>query len=261
MFVQGSGNRTGNLLVFLHGGGVSGWMWDKQIRYFSQNYHVLVPDLPGHGQSEEGSGFSIRGSAQELTKRIEKASEQRVIVVGFSLGAQITLEILNLRPDLIDYAVINSALVRPMPFARSLIAPIVKSTSFLVRNRSFARLQAKELSIGNEYFETYFSETKRIKSETLIKVLKENMTYTLPENFKQARAKILVTVGQKEKRIMKNSALEIVRGNQNCKGIMFPGVKHGIPLAQPDLYNETVEAWINESPLPSGLRELTSFAK
>ncbi|TKI86419.1 alpha/beta hydrolase, partial [Bacillus wiedmannii] len=28
------GDSSSPLMVFIHGGGVSGWMWDKQIKHF-----------------------------------------------------------------------------------------------------------------------------------------------------------------------------------------------------------------------------------
>ncbi len=55
------GDTSGPLIVFIHGGGVSGWMWKKQLEYFT-NYHCLVPDLPGHGNSVNSTTFNIHTS-------------------------------------------------------------------------------------------------------------------------------------------------------------------------------------------------------
>ena len=62
------GDTSASLLVFIHGGGVSGWMWDHQIRHFA-NYHCLVPDLAEHGGSR-GSLFSINESANQIAELI-----------------------------------------------------------------------------------------------------------------------------------------------------------------------------------------------
>ncbi len=51
MFVQESGRVGAPPVVLLHGAGASGWMWSKQVPELAQKMHVLVPDLPGHGQS------------------------------------------------------------------------------------------------------------------------------------------------------------------------------------------------------------------
>ncbi|MBO0992582.1 alpha/beta fold hydrolase [Bacillus sp. SD088] len=256
MFVKEAGDQTGPLLVFIHGGGVSGWMWNQQLDYFNE-YHLLIPDLPGHGGSREESVFSIKDSAEELIRWIEmRGSDKKVIVVGFSLGAQILVEMLHQEPELIDYAVINSALVRPNSLLRGFIRPMVKFTAFLVKNRAFAQLQSKELYIDEENFETYFQESKEMKTEMLIQVLQENMNYAIPQNYPQARVEILVTIGEKEKNMMRKSAEDLVSAHPKSKGIIFPQVGHGIPLANPDLFNQTLTAWINQQPLPKELQRL-----
>jgi pimeloyl-ACP methyl ester carboxylesterase len=38
-------------IVFLHGGGIAGWMWREQVKSFKAEYHCLVPDLPGLGKN------------------------------------------------------------------------------------------------------------------------------------------------------------------------------------------------------------------
>ena len=52
MHIQEIGSKNAPSIVFLHGGGMSSWIWKKQIEHF-KDYHCLVPDLPGHGKSNE----------------------------------------------------------------------------------------------------------------------------------------------------------------------------------------------------------------
>src|SRR5699024_12455748 len=105
------------LLVFLHGGGVSSWMWDRQVKYF-KNYKCLVLDLPGHGKCDEGYNFSIKDIANQVVTIIEEhRAEQEVNVIGFSLGAQILISMLSENNHLIDKAVIicSSTMQHPLP--------------------------------------------------------------------------------------------------------------------------------------------------
>src|SRR4051812_29693118 len=107
--------------------------WDQQVRHFL-NYHCLVPTLPGHGVRNQETTFSINGSAKEIIDLIEeKGAGKDTTLVGFSLGAQVALEILGLAPDLIRYAILNSALVMPMSMQmiNYMVAPTIKLTSGL----------------------------------------------------------------------------------------------------------------------------------
>jgi len=44
---------SGTPVAFVHGVMMSGRFFDRQVPYFSQSFRVIVPDLRGHGQSEQ----------------------------------------------------------------------------------------------------------------------------------------------------------------------------------------------------------------
>ncbi|MGN8646273.1 alpha/beta fold hydrolase [Gracilibacillus sp. HCP3S3_G5_1] len=250
---QEYGDKYAPLMVFLHGGGVSSWMWEKQIRYFT-NYHCVTIDLPEQGKSKNTEKFTILLSAEKVNELIaKKANGKKIIVVGFSLGAQVIIQMLSLNPNLVDYAIINSALVRPNSVVRKMIGPSIKLSFPLVKNKSFSKLQAKSLYIEEEYFETYYNESTQMKANTLIRILEENMSFDIPNHFDKAEGKILVTVGENEKEVMKKSASDLVANNSNCTGIIIPHVGHGLPLIKPVFFNEMIENWIESGTLPSNV--------
>ncbi|WP_189319345.1 alpha/beta fold hydrolase [Bacillus atrophaeus] len=76
------------------------------------------------------------------------------------------------------------------------------------------------------------------------------MSFKLPARFSEASADILVTVGEKERGILKTSAWEIGNKNANCRFVMIPGTRHGPPLVQPELFNEMVEKWFFRGDIP-----------
>jgi len=248
LYYEEYGDKGAPLMIFLHGGGVSGWMWEKQLQHFA-HYHCLVPDLPEQGQSSRNTLFSIATSAELVGELIEeKANGKQVIVVGFSLGAQVAVQLLSIKS--VDYAIINSALVRPVPLAGKLIRPVLRLSFPLTRSRLFSKLQAKTLYVNQDHFERYYQESSQMKLETLGRILTENMSFTIPERYKAAKGKILVTVGEKERGVMKNSAADLVRRNPNCTGLILKGIGHGVSLAQPDFFNQMIEAWLSDGSLP-----------
>lgn len=244
------GDKSASLIMFLHGGGVSGWMWDNQVQYFT-NYHCIVPDLPEHGLSKDGNEFSIKGCAEHLINLIEeKAKGKKVILVGFSLGSQVIIQMISIKPNLFDYAIINSALVRPMASAKMLIQPTIRLSFPLIKYRWFSKLQAKTLYVSENYFDKYYEESCQMEADTLVRVVQENMSFQIPKSFEKGSGKILVTVGEKEKAVMKKSAKDIVEANKNCIGIIIPNIGHGLSMAMPDFFNRMVDAWINEGDIP-----------
>lgn len=256
LYYQEHGDKNAPLIVFLHGGGVSSWMWDKQVQYFKHKHCVTI-DLPEQGKSRQSELFSIKSSALKIIELIENIGKgKEITVIGFSLGAQVALQILSLKPQLVDYAMINSALVIPSPLLKKWIKPTIKLTSPLIKNQSFSKLQAKTLYIDQEYFDTYYKESSAMPTETLIRILEENMSFDLPKNFHEAKANILVTVGGREKAVMIKSAKKIVTHNPNCKGVILPNIGHGVSFVKPDYFNQLIESWLTKDSLPQDVQTL-----
>lgn len=40
------GSENDETLLFVHGAGLSGWMWHHQVATLKQDFHCIVPDLP-----------------------------------------------------------------------------------------------------------------------------------------------------------------------------------------------------------------------
>lgn len=245
------------MIVFLHGGGVGGWMWDKQIGYFASNYHCVVVDMVEYANPKNNTQFTINGAADNVIELIETIGKnKRIVVVGFSLGSQVLIAMLSKKPDLIDYAMINSALVKPLPFAKTLISSMAFMLP-LVKKRSFSDLQAKSLYISDDQLDIYYEENLRMNKNTFTSIMSENMSFRLPESFKDNKSKVLITVGQNERKAMKDSALRIAKNSLQSKAIIIPNIGHGFPLANPPLFNALLDMWIESDSIIDDVKVLT----
>jgi pimeloyl-ACP methyl ester carboxylesterase len=222
-------------LLFLHGGGVGGWMWTKQIEHFS-DYRCAVAEL-----DFSKAGASIEQIATDLLTWAESnKGAGKLVLIGFSIGAQIALQMVSKRPDLFTFTMLNSPLTLPTNIPNKLIDYASRMTHPLIRNRNFAKLQARVLCIPAEDFNTYYQYSQRITLQELTQTLAENMQFRIPENFYSLSANILVTVGAKEKTIMKQSAQLLTQINPNCVSIVVADTGHGLPLAHPLLFNSLI---------------------
>ncbi|MGF9829497.1 cereulide biosynthesis alpha/beta hydrolase CesH [Bacillus anthracis] len=248
MYYKEFGIEHERMMVYIHGGGVSSWMWDKQVDYFSQKFHCLVLDLPEHGYSRKDEQiFSIDHAAEKIIKLIEEKREGKsVVAIGFSLSSQVLLSMLSKKKDLIDFAMINSALAKPIPFT-NILNKIMTMALPLVKNKIFSKVQAKQLYIGEEYFNLYYQESLHINKDTFLRIMNESSSFEILKTFKEYSHNILVTVGEKEKKIMKDSMKEIMANNPNCQGVIIPKIGHGIPLADPKLFNKMLVEWLDSN--------------
>ena len=251
IYVREHGPNRPSSIVFIHGGGLGGWMWERQVKDLS-DFHCLVPDLPEQGRSKELKPFSIKDSAQQIAELIKKrAHGGKSHVVGHSIGAQIVVQLLSFAPEVVDCAVVNSALVRRIPGMTGLIKPIVYLTIPLTKAKWFAWIQAKSLGVPDEDFARYFNDSRSLTTGSLVNILKENANFSLPEGLKYCTVPTLILVGQKERGVMRNSAKDLAAAIPNSKGYLVQGVGHCFNFDDPNLYNQILRAWYTNKQLPT----------
>jgi pimeloyl-ACP methyl ester carboxylesterase len=94
-FVEVAGEGTP--LLCIHSAGQSGVQWRAVLRELSaQGFTVIVPDLPGHGRSENspaGAVTDLRYYAQWLTTLLERLEVREPMIAGCSIGGKIALQL------------------------------------------------------------------------------------------------------------------------------------------------------------------------
>jgi pimeloyl-ACP methyl ester carboxylesterase len=235
--VEHAGRMGGPVLMLLHGGGVAGWMWRRQVQQFSAGFRVVVPDLPGHGRSSAEAFTTIRHASDELAGILAafRAAGTPVTIAGFSLGAQIAVDLVGRKPGLVDSAVIVSALAVPLasgPAAARAAGWLMP----LARARWFARLHARALHLGGDLFEDYLRTTQSMSARTLEAVLRENAGFAPPEGWRSSGTRAAVVVGQKEKAVMRRSARLLADAHPHATLYMVEEAGHGLPLQEPERF-------------------------
>ncbi len=82
-----AGSRTQNTIVFVPGWTMPAWIFQAQILYFAQRYHVLALDPRGQGDSEIAvTGYDYQRRGQDIAELIAAYGNHPVVLVGWSLG-------------------------------------------------------------------------------------------------------------------------------------------------------------------------------
>jgi len=93
IFYRSIGNNDPVMLV--HGFGEDGEVWNTQIEYLKNKYHLIIPDLPGSGRSEMINDMSMEGMAEVLHSIIHEENIDKCTVIGHSMGGYITLALVE----------------------------------------------------------------------------------------------------------------------------------------------------------------------
>ena len=221
------GKENTEVIVLLHGGGLSWWNYREVAEELSSTYRVILPVLDGHAKSDNDF-TTIEDNAIEIIKFINDRLGGSVLLIGgLSLGGQILLEILSQRKNICQYALVESALVIPSKFTYSMIKPAFGSFYGLIRCKWFSKLQFKSLRIKSDLFEDYFRDTCCISKKNMIAFLQENSMYSLKESIGECKANVHICVGEKENHAMRKSAAIIHEKLQNSFLKVLPNIYHG----------------------------------
>ena len=221
------GTEQKEVILLLHGGGLSWWNYREAAQMLQEKYYVILPILDGHAGSDRDF-TTIEENAAEIIAFLEERWKNGILLLGgLSLGGQVVLEILAQRPQICRYALVESAAVIPSQLTYALIKPAFGSCYGLIRRRWFARLQFWSLRIKQTLFEEYFRDTCRITEQNMIVFLRESAGYSLKPSVEQCSAQVHIIVGSKEKRAIRSSAQRIHDRIRGSRQHVLPGKYHG----------------------------------
>ena len=238
------GKQNRDTVFLLHGGGLSWWNYREVATLLEKDYHVMLPVLDGHADSDV-TFTTIEDNAARLISYIDiNFGGQVAILGGLSLGGQITLEILRQRPDICRYALIESALVKPSKLTAALIDPTFGMSYGLIKQRWFAKMQADYLGIPKELFEDYYRDTCAITKADMIAFLKANCTYKIKAGLAETTAKVKIVAGSREQNNILNSAKLIYQAIPGSQLEILPGLRHGdLSINHPERYVQMLKEW------------------
>ena len=94
---QGAGEPT---LVFIHGWTNNKTIWDAQMSLFSKKYNVVAVDLAGSGLSGNNRDqWTIPAFSEDVVAVINKLDLDKIVLVGFSMGAPVAMETAKKDPN------------------------------------------------------------------------------------------------------------------------------------------------------------------
>ncbi len=100
------GHPSAQPLVLLHGFCSYAHYWDPFAQSMRRDYHVIVPDLRGHGDSDRAAGYSIEDGAADLEELAQKLKLENIVLVGLSMGGLISMYYTATYPNRITRLVI-----------------------------------------------------------------------------------------------------------------------------------------------------------
>ncbi len=216
--IHGQGEEN---LVLLHGFFGSGAIWHPWLHLLTERYRVILPDLRGHGRSNNPSGvFTHRQAAQDILALCDGLGVDRFCAIGASTGGMTLLHAALQAPDRLEAMVLIYATTHFPESARRIMAyhdpaklTPAEWAQEIAQRRTLHRRSDEQVRALREQFYAFRLDT-------------EDMALT-DDDLARIRARTLVVHGDRDALFPVEIPLALYRGIPWAYLWILPGWGHG----------------------------------
>ena len=236
--------------VLVHGYLGSSEMWTFQKEFFSKDYRVIIPALPGFGESHNVKSLdSINKMAKEIINVLDQKKIDKFNLIGHSMGGMIVQEITKLIGDRVNKLIC---------FATGSIGDIPGRFETMEETREKLKKEGTELSFSRvpvKWFvkgdkdKNYFlceNAVKNVSLEAADNALLAMKNWRGKENLKNIKNDTLIIWGDKDTSYNFDQVDTLNKNIKNSRLEIFKDCAHNVHLEQPDQFNNLVKEFISK---------------
>ncbi len=239
---------SGTPLVLVHGFLGSSDMWAPQIEFFKDDFRVIVPALPGFGESSAiNSCDSIECMAKAILNLLEKKEIKNFNLLGHSMGGMIVQEIAKIASEKILKLICYGTGPRGNIPGR-----------FETIDQSREKLKINGLDVtAHRIAKTWFIEEDKSKyfylcdeagKQTSIEAADNGLiamkNWSGIENLKNIKNETLIVWGDQDKAYNFNQVETLNNNIPNSDLKVIKGCSHNVHLEKPEEFNAVVEEFL-----------------
>jgi len=163
------GNAAAPPLILVHGGQDHCRNWDWVAQDLRRDYHVIAPDLRGHGDSawSPSGDYSMAAFVYDLAQLVHQLALGPVRIISHSLGGSISLRYAGVYPQMVEKLVAIEGLgPSPKMLAERGETPVEKRFSeWIERERGLASRLPRRYASIEDAFARMQAENKHLSAE------------------------------------------------------------------------------------------------
>ena len=179
------GDKEKEILVLIHGFQSPYQVWEEYIKYYENDYHIIVPILQGHNPKIKEDFISFNNTANEIADYIISHYGNNVYAIyGMSLGGIITANIwqnkkLNIQKIILD----GSPIVSYPKILKSYLTNFYINVTHKSQQRDEKTInQAINTIVPKNMLNVFLEVLDSMSDKNIINYLNEWGNYKLPNN-------------------------------------------------------------------------------
>lgn len=243
-----------DVIIFIHGVGLDHTMYKHQIDYFSKKYKVIAYDMLGHGESEKPEGdYQLIHYVNQLFSLVSEFKMKKVNIVGFSMGAMVAQMFAIKYPDKVKTLTLLNAVAKRNTEQQQQILQRVEKVK---KNGHYSTIdEAISRWFTDDFASKNPSVLKEVKSVLLKNpsdiYLKSYSIFAVSDQMlwlelKKIEAPTLIITGERDIGSTPKMALAIGEEIENSNVIIFPNVRHMLPIEMKNELNKSLFDFLSE---------------
>lgn len=236
MKVEEYGKNNSKTIVMLHGAHFV-HTFGRQYA-LSEEFHIIVPHIMGFGENTDRI-FQTDECISELAEYI-KSLNQKVMLIGFSVGAQLAFRLVAEYEELFNSAIIVS------PWLIKDEAELSKADE--MNTMQFRQLQNKFMcgligmmnGLPPKACREFILQMQNVKEETIHSIVYNGITLDSVPTFSNVSIPMVALAGKKEQADILNSVKQMAEINKNCRYEIWDHAAHNIPPLFSKRFNELI---------------------
>jgi pimeloyl-ACP methyl ester carboxylesterase len=237
-------------LLLVHGWTNFSSSWSLVADYLANRFHIIAPDLRGHGESDKPqTGYRLRDFTEDIRELIKKLGLRRPAYVGHSWGGNIGTILASDSSDLISRAFLEDPVYWRMLHAFVTSLPGGLARRHKPESEIRAEARQKGLSKTDEDLEVY--RNHHFSADALTRLLTDNRDWAFgfEDHFKRIAVPTMILVADSKAAqpgaILREEMIYLQSiAPPQVKFEFWEGVGHSMKVAKPTEYNKALESWL-----------------
>jgi pimeloyl-ACP methyl ester carboxylesterase len=252
-------------LVLLHGLGGTKITWLPLLAGLGAGHRVIVPDLPGHGESDKPrTEYSPRFYARVIRGLLDQLDLDRAVLVGNSLGGRIALELAAASPRRIEALallapsipgfrwryLVGFARVVPSEFG-AIPFPLRERWTRIVIRRLLAapgRLSPEAYSAAaHEFIRIYRSSAARMAFFSTLRHIVTESPGPFFQSLQRVKQPVLLVFGDRDRLVPARLGTRLARELPHAEAVLLRGVGHVPQFEDPEQTLQALTSFLSAS--------------
>ncbi len=254
-YLSSSGSNTAVMLI--HGFGEDGSVWKHQLQSLKQKFRLIVPDIPGSGNSafmtpDPGYNNALDQYADAFYQLLQHENINKCIIIGHSMGGYIALSLLFRHINtVVGIGFIHSSIFSDQEERKEMrkkgIAFIQKFSAHEFLKQSIPNLFGQSfLNEQPEEVESLIQKSRSFTSDALIQYYQAMLTRPDRTEFiKNYRKPVLFIIGEEDKSVSLQDSLKQCHIPSVSHTTILPGVGHMGMWEAKNQVSKSLEQYLN----------------